>query len=47
MREWLAFCGTGIGVIAFAIAVNVVFWYAIIFYVVIPGIAKLREMGII
>lgn len=47
MRDSIAIGGVGLGMVAFAIAANVVFWYAIVFYVVIPGIAKLREMGII
>ena len=43
MKEFLAL---GVGGILVALVLNIAFWYAIVFYIVIPGIAKLREIGI-
>lgn len=41
------FLALGVGWIAFAIAANIIFWGAIVFYIVIPALGKLQEMGII
>ena len=41
------FFALGAGWIAAAIAINLVVWYTIIFYMVIPALGKLQEMGII
>ena len=37
----------GTGWIVAVIAINLVVWYTIIFYIVIPALGKLQEVGII